>query len=112
MADSMETGGVGKNPAIDKINRLDAVSGRISAVSELENKVFHTKRQRAEKILQRRKQIIEEFGICFKRREEEHENILHKRERGVYAGEHPAGLGEAGRDFAAGTAGRISGDGR
>ncbi len=112
MADSMETGGVGKNPAIDKINRLDAVSGRISAVSELENKVFHTKRQRAEKILQRRKQIIEEFGICFKRREEEHENILHKRERGVYSGEHPAGLDEAGWDFAAGTAGRISGDGR
>ena len=40
MSESMETGGFGKSPAIDKINHLNSISSRMNAVSELEKKVL------------------------------------------------------------------------
>ncbi len=43
MSDSMETGGFGKNPAIEKINQLNAGGNRMDAVSELERKIFSPK---------------------------------------------------------------------
>lgn len=54
MSDSMETGGFGKNPAIDKINRIDAVKNRMNAVKELEKKVFHPVQPKQKAVLGRR----------------------------------------------------------
>lgn len=67
MSDSMETGGFGKNPAIDKINRLNTAISRMNTVSELEKRVFQTTQSRAKAVLDRREQILEEFNISFKK---------------------------------------------
>lgn len=88
MSDSMETGGVGKNPAIDKINKLNAVSSRVKAATELEKKVFCPGTQRGKDVLCRRKQLREEFHISFKRAEENRrEDFLYGEERRLFTGE-------------------------
>ncbi|MBO5032836.1 MAG: hypothetical protein J6D08_13295 [Lachnospiraceae bacterium] len=87
MSESMETGGFGKNPAIDKINQLDTVNRRMNAVTELEKKMFQTEQSRAKAVLRRRKQLTEEFHISFRKMEkEENGEILYSRERGQYPG--------------------------
>lgn len=68
MSETIQTGGVGKNPAIEKINSLNAVSTRQQAAAELEKKAFQAESGRAAEEIARRKQIIEEFDISFKRR--------------------------------------------
>lgn len=109
MSDSMETGGFGKNPAIDKINRIDAVKSRMNAVRELEKKVFQPVQPKQKAVLGRRNQILEEFQISFQKGgKQEHGTILHGAERRLSTGEytvHPPEFGQA--RTAAGTAGRV-----
>lgn len=98
MSDSMETGGFGKNPAIEKINQLNAVSDRMDAVSELESKIFSPKQFRAQAVLSRRNQIMEEFHISFRKKEiEDDESVQHTRERGMQSGEYHFSAHETGQ---------------
>ena len=57
MSDSMETGGFGQNPAIDKINRINTAASRISAVTELEKKVFQPVQPKQKAVLDKRRQL-------------------------------------------------------
>lgn len=99
MSDPMETGGVGKNPAIDRINNLNAAQNRANAVLELEKRVFRPESPGAGDVLRRRRQIMEEFQISFKRKEEKEDgNILRKRQQRVYTGGYQTHGPEDGRD--------------
>lgn len=69
MSDSMETGGIGKNPAIDKINQLNAQDNRMNVVSVLESKMFSAMQPRAQAVLRKRSQIMENFHIEFLKKE-------------------------------------------
>lgn len=66
MSESIKTGGVGKNPAIDKINRLNKITSRAKAVEQLGKKLFHSQQSSLEK--EKRNQIVEEFQIHFRER--------------------------------------------
>lgn len=65
MSNHIKTGGVGKNPAIEKINRLNEISSRMQAAAMLEKRAFDIENKRAGQELARRKQIIEDFHISF-----------------------------------------------
>lgn len=65
MSKTIKVGGVGKSPAIEKINRLNAISSSLDAAALLEKKVFQTEQAKAQERLNKRKQIIENFGISF-----------------------------------------------
>lgn len=67
MSNHIKTGGVGKNPAIEKMNQLNEISSRVQAAAMLEKRAFDTQNERAGQELVRRKQIIEEFHISFMR---------------------------------------------
>lgn len=67
MSETIKTGGEGKSPAIEKINQINAISNRLQASAELEKKAFQTESSRAKRQLARRKQIIDELNISFKR---------------------------------------------
>lgn len=89
MSDSMKTGGFGKNPVIDKLNRLNLADSQGNVAAELERKVFQTGQPQIDNILSRRKKLIEEFHIDFRRKgKKEDGNILHQPERGMPAGQH------------------------
>lgn len=89
MSDSMETGGFGKNPAIDKINQLNLMDSKISTVAELESKVFQSGHPRTDNILSRRKKLMEEFHIDFRRKgKKEDGDILYHTERRMPAGQY------------------------
>ena len=91
MSDPMETGGVGKNPAIDKINSLNTAQNRANAILELEKRVFQTEQPRTKEVLKRRRQLMEEFQMDFKRKEkEEYGDILREREQRGHTGEYSA----------------------
>ncbi len=109
MSDSMETGGFGKNPVIDKINRINTAKSRINAVSELEKKIFCPVQPKQKAVLDRRKQIAEKFQISFKKGgNQQHGTILHGGERGMLAGEYPVRTAETGQArTAVRTAGRV-----
>ena len=109
MSDSMETGGFGKNPVIDKINRINTAKSRISAVSELEKKIFCPVQPKQKAVLDRRNQIAEKFQISFKKGgKQQHGTILHGGERGMLAGEYPVRTAETGQArTAVRTAGRV-----
>ena len=66
MSDSMETGGFGQNPAIDKINRINTAASRISAVTELEKKVFQPVQPKQKAVLDKRRQLSQDFQINFR----------------------------------------------
>lgn len=110
MSDSMETGGFGKNPVIDKINRINTAKSRIGAVSELEKKIFCPVQPKQKAVLDRRNQIAEKFQINFKKvgGKQQHGTILHGGERGMLAGEYTVRASETGQARTeAGTAGRV-----
>lgn len=65
MSESIKTGGVGKSPAIEKINRLNEVSSRMQAAALLERKAFCEQQEKAAAALLSRQQIIEDFQISF-----------------------------------------------
>lgn len=114
MSDPMETGGVGKNPAIDRINNLNAAQNRANAVAELGNRVFRPKSPGAEDVLRRRRQLMEEFHMSFKRKEEKVDaNILRERQQRVHTGGYQTHDLEDGRDrITDGIFGRLLPDGR
>lgn len=114
MSDHMETGGVGKNPTIDKLNNLNAAQNRANAVLELESRTFQTESPRVKEVLQRRRKLMEDFQINFKRKgEKEHGDILHEREQGLYAGERFSyASGDGYNRIADEISGRILSDGR
>lgn len=69
MSDSMETGAIGKNPAIDKINQFNAQDNRMNVVNALESKMFSAMQPRAQAVLHKRNLIIENFHIEFLKKE-------------------------------------------
>lgn len=66
MSNTIQIGGIGKNPAVDKINRLNALTSRIDIAARLEQAVFQTNQDNPPKQVQRRNQIIQDFSISFK----------------------------------------------
>lgn len=66
MGEVIKTGGMGKNPAIEKMNQLQAVSNAIQGAALLKERAFVKHSQRGLEVINRRKQIIEEFQISFK----------------------------------------------
>ena len=66
MSNTIQIGGIGKTPAIDKINRLNALTSRIDIAARLEQAVFQTNQDNPPKQVQRRNQIIQDFSISFK----------------------------------------------
>ena len=67
MKETIKTGGVGKSPAIEKINRLNKITSRIQAAGEMERKAFQKEEGRAKEVWEKRKGIVEEFRISFKK---------------------------------------------
>ncbi|HBA68639.1 MAG TPA: hypothetical protein DCZ40_04690 [Lachnospiraceae bacterium] len=67
MSKTIQSGGMGKNPAIEKINQLNAVSSRMQAAAELEKRALHAKKGRMKEVLEKRKRIVEEYAISFKK---------------------------------------------
>lgn len=70
MSKVIKVGGVGKNPAIEKMNRLNAISSQLDAAAVLEQKVFYSEQDQAQQRLKNRKQIINDFSISFQERDE------------------------------------------
>lgn len=65
MGKTIQVGGVGKNPAIEKINQLSGLNSRMKAAARLEEEAFRS--QRAEEDRDRRSRIIRDFAIDFGR---------------------------------------------
>lgn len=65
MSKTIKVGGVGKSPLIEKVNRLNAISSQLDAAAVLEQKVFQSEQAKAQERLNKRNQIIEDFGISF-----------------------------------------------
>lgn len=70
MSNSIKTGGVGKSPAIEKVNRLNELGSRMQAAKALEMKAFERQQESARGELSRRRQIVEEFHISFQKRKD------------------------------------------
>ncbi|MBE7718417.1 hypothetical protein [Lacrimispora indolis] len=70
MSKTIKSGGVGKSPAIEKINRLNAISSQLDAAAMLEQKVFRSEQDKAQQSLKNRKQIINDFAISFQEKNE------------------------------------------
>ncbi|MFW6677042.1 hypothetical protein ACOAOT_05210 [Lacrimispora sp. AGF001] len=70
MGKTIKIGGVGKSPAIEKVNRLNAISSSLDAATVLEKKVFQSEQAKAQERLNKRKQIIENFSISFQDKNE------------------------------------------
>lgn len=70
MSKTIKSGGVGKSPAIEKINRLNAISSQLDAAAMLEQKVFRSEQEKAQQRLKNRKQIINDFAISFQEKNE------------------------------------------
>lgn len=63
MRKTIQVGGVGKNPAIEKINNLNALNSRMKAAVRLEEEAFRSRK--AEEARDRRNRIIQEYSIDF-----------------------------------------------
>lgn len=68
MSESIKLGGIGKNPAIEKINKINEMANHIQAVSILEKHAFKERGKSAETEIEKRMRIIKEFHISFKRK--------------------------------------------
>lgn len=71
MSESIKLGGVGRNPALEKINKINEIANHIQAVSILEKRAFKERGKSAEKEMAQRKQIIDEFHISFRGQEQD-----------------------------------------
>lgn len=69
MGKTIKKGGVGKNPAIEKINQLNAVSSRIKAATVLEQQIFHSEKGKDRERIEKRAEIIKNFSINFQQKE-------------------------------------------
>jgi len=65
MGKTIKIGGVGKNPAIEKLNQLNKINSRLDAASRLEMAIFSAENQATQEVLMRRRQIIKDFSINF-----------------------------------------------
>ncbi len=68
MSEVIKTGGVGKNPAIEKMNQLQAVHNAVQGACQLKEKAFIRPGKRGIEEIQKRRQIIDEFQISFQPR--------------------------------------------
>ncbi|WP_313152240.1 hypothetical protein [Lacrimispora sp.] len=69
MSKTVKIGGVGKSPAIEKINRLNAISSQMDAAAVLEQKTFRSEQTKVQERLNKRKEIINDFAISFQKRD-------------------------------------------
>lgn len=65
MSNTIQSGGVGKSPAIYKINQLNALTSRIDMATKLEQAVFQSEQEKTKEKLWRKNQIIQDFSIDF-----------------------------------------------
>lgn len=65
MSNTIQIGGIGKSPVIDKINRLNVMTGRIDMAAKLEQAVFQSNQEETRQQAQRRNRIIREYSISF-----------------------------------------------
>ena len=68
MGKTIKTGGVGKNPAIEKMKRLHAISSRMDAAGRLEQEVFAKAEGNRGESMERMKRIADAFSIDFQRK--------------------------------------------
>ena len=68
MSEVIKTGGVGKNPAIEKMNQLQAVQNAVQGARLLQERALAKPGKRGAEEIAKRKQIIEEFQISFQKR--------------------------------------------
>lgn len=68
MGKTIKTGGMGENPAIEKMNQLYAISGRMDAAGRLEQEVFAKAEGNQGESMERMKRIADEFSIDFQRK--------------------------------------------
>lgn len=68
MGKTIKIGGVGKNPAIEKINHLNKISNRLDAAQKLEEEVFKSKNGKMQQAIKKRAQIIQDYSIDFTRK--------------------------------------------
>lgn len=68
MGKTIKIGGVGKSPAIEKINQLNAVNSRIKAAAVLEQQIFCSEQEKARERLEKRAEIIRDFAINFQQK--------------------------------------------
>ncbi len=68
MGKTIKTGGVGKNPAIEKMNRLHAISSRMDAAGRLEQEVCAKAEGNRGESMERMKRIADAFSIDFQRK--------------------------------------------
>lgn len=66
MKKTIQTGGMNKNPAIEKINRLNEITDYASAAEELKKKAFHEEQSMSGALSEAWEQIIDDFNISFK----------------------------------------------
>lgn len=71
MSEVIKTGGVGKNPAIDKMNQLAKVQNSLVCAQLLREKAFINLSQRGIEEILKRQEIIKEFQISFKKERDE-----------------------------------------
>lgn len=69
MGKTIKIGGVGKSPAIEKVNRLNEMSSWLNAAAALEQKVFQSEQAAARERLNKRAEIIDDFSISFQRKD-------------------------------------------
>lgn len=68
MGKTIKTGGVGKNPAIEKMNRLHAVSSRMDAAARLERETFAKAEGERYGGMERIRRIADDFPMDFHRK--------------------------------------------
>lgn len=68
MGETIKTGGSGKNPAINKVNQLQAITNRIQAASELKRRAFSAPGKAAGEERKRRERIIRQFDLHFRKK--------------------------------------------
>lgn len=73
MGKTIQVGGTGKNPAIEKINNLNALNSRLKAAARLEEEAFFS--QRAEEAGKSGTESYRNTPLILERQEERHERL-------------------------------------
>ncbi len=68
MSEVIKRGGVGKNPAIEKMNQLANIQNVLISGNLLRERALIKHSQRGIEEILKRQEIIEEFQICFKKK--------------------------------------------
>lgn len=87
MSEVIKTGGVGKNPAIDKMNQLANIQNALISAEILREIALIKHSQRGREEIRKRQEIVKEFQICFKKEWDERKTecyYLKQEQKDVY----------------------------